>query len=288
MQRAALVRRVAQPFEETGGPQVEFRAAALGREERATARFDALGGGPSERRDAVHGAAQAYLASGGRLDLDAPSHRYLLFLGPSERPRIALEGPGPPRAEFDRRRMPSLPFQRPVSLAPRLARAAVNLAGIGPGSRVADPFVGTGALLLEAGLVGARLFGADRDATMVRGAVRNLAAFGLSAESLSVADAADAVRELPWDGLEAVVTDPPYGRASSTGGETTEGLLARVLPAWGRRVVPDGRIVVIGPAGPDPLPAPWQRVVSVADRVHRSLTREFRVYRRPVGPTAGQ
>jgi hypothetical protein len=34
------------------------------------------------------------------------------------------------------------------------------------------------------------------------------------------------------------------------------------------------------PGGPDPLPAPWTRVVSIPDRVHRSLTREFRVYER--------
>ncbi|HUI38863.1 MAG TPA: DNA modification methylase, partial [Thermoplasmata archaeon] len=83
--------------------------------------------------------------------------------------------------------------------------------------------------------------------------------------------------------LDAVVTDPPYGRASGTHGERPELLVSRVLPRWAEKVRAGGRVVVVLPGGPDPLGPPWRRVYSIPDRVHRSLTREFRVFERP-GP----
>jgi tRNA (guanine10-N2)-dimethyltransferase len=179
--------------------------------------------------------------------------------------------------------MPRLPFQRPVSLAPRLARVAANLARVRPGDRVVDPFVGTGALLLEAALLGARVSGVDRDPQMVKGAIRNLAHFGLEAEELVVADAAEALDRLDRSPFDAVLTDPPYGRASASHGEAPADLVARVLPLYAARSSPDGRLVVVLPGGADPVGPPFVRVLSVPDRVHRSLTREFRVYERGPG-----
>ena len=176
--------------------------------------------------------------------------------------------------------MPALPFQRPVSLPPRFARAAANLARVRAGDRVVDPFVGTGALLAEAGLLGGRLFGIDLDPTMVRGALRNLAHLGRHAEELVVGDAGSIEFADPGVRFDALVTDPPYGRASSTGGEGAAAVLARVLPRWADRVRPGGRVVVIVP-GPIAPPGPeWTSVVRASVRVHRSLTREFRVFER--------
>jgi tRNA G10 N-methylase Trm11 len=53
-----------------------------------------------------------------------------------------------------------------------------------------------------------------------------------------------------------------------------------VLPRWADRVRPGGRVVVIVP-GPIAPPGPeWTSVVRASVRVHRSLTREFRVFER--------
>ena len=189
------------------------------------------------------------------------------------------------RAATGRRRMPLLPFQRPVSLPPKLARAAANLARIHPGDRVLDPFLGTGALLAEAGLLGARIYGIDRDPEMVRGALRNLEHLGAPAESLIVGDAGDSEFEPATMRFEAILTDPPYGRSSATGGEAVDRLVERVLGHWSSRLVLGARIVVIVPAGAPPCLPAWELRVAVAVRAHRSLTREFRVYERP-GPPA--
>lgn len=229
---------------------------------------------------AIVAGAAAYRRAGGRIALAEPARRFWIARDAEGR-EVYLEERGrvDPSA-YQARRISRLPFQRPVGLDPRLARAAANLAEIRPQERVLDPLVGTGALLAEAGLLGARLFGIDRDPEMVRGSVRNLAHLGLSAESLVVGPAASA--EFPDDPgpFDAILTDAPYGRSSATGGERSDELVRRVLEAWAPRVARDGRIALIVPGGADPLPDGWRREANVPVRVHRSLTREFRLYRR--------
>ncbi|HEV2449390.1 MAG TPA: methyltransferase domain-containing protein [Thermoplasmata archaeon] len=187
----------------------------------------------------------------------------------------------PDREAFANRRMPRLPYQQPVSLAPKRARALANLAAVEPGDRIVDPFVGTGSLLAEAALLGGRCTGADFSDRMVRGAARNFEHLGIQAERWLVGDAAELAGPFPAWSFDAVLTDPPYGRASGSGGEPPAPLLARVLAAWEHCLVPDGRVALAVPEGsPHPLGGPWRCEVAVPDRVHRSLVREFRVYRR--------
>lgn len=252
----------------------------------ASAAVRRLGSPSSGNRDAgVLEAGRAYKAGGGRIDLGDPDRRFWLARGADRADRLFEEVATVDRRSAAARRMPALPFQRPVTLPPRLARAAANLARVRPGDRVVDPFVGTGALLAEAGLLGARIYGVDRDAEMVRGALRNLAHLRVTAEQLVVGDAGD-VEFSPGDGpFDAVLTDPPYGRASSTGGEGSAALVERVLPRWAVRVRPGGRVVVIVPSQMPDLGPEWRSVVRIPVRVHRSLTREFRVYER-AGVTA--
>ena len=120
---------------------------------------------------------------------------------------------------------------------------------------------------------------------MVRGTLKNLEFLGVAASALKVADAADAFEPaVGGPGWDAVVTDPPYGRASGSAGESPEALIARTIPKWAEKVREGGRIVLVVPGGPDPLAPPWRRVVAIPQRVHRSLTREFRVYERENEP----
>jgi tRNA (guanine10-N2)-dimethyltransferase len=282
--RLALARRILAPWPERGEEDVAKRLERQGgRGESAAFRWltsPGGNGGPAVRR-----LAAAYRAGGGRIRLQSPDRTYWLLGGRPAELQLCESVGEVDRRSYGARRMPALPFQRPVSLPPRRARAATNLAGVRTGDRVVDPFLGTGALLLEAALLGARVYGVDVNPDMVRGALRNFAHFGLHPERLEVADASEAAQRFPEGFVDAVVTDPPYGRSSGTGGEPPLRLLARVLPVWGDRVRPGGRIVVVGPGEAEPLPPPWSCGVKVEDRVHRSLTRVFRVFeRRPESP----
>jgi len=244
----------------------------------AVRRIGSPSGGPDPT---ILAAGRAFVCGGGRIDLGHPRRRFWLARDRSGRDWLFEESGTVDRSAANRRRMPLLPFQRPVSLPPRLARAAANLARVRPGDRVLDPFLGTGALLAEAGMLGGRLFGIDRDPTMVRGALQNLAHLGVSAEGLVAGDSGEVEFADPEMTFDAVLTDPPYGRASSTGGEAVDGLVARVIRRWVRRITPGGRLVLIVPTGASSLEGVGRPVVSVPVRVHRSLTRDFRVYETP-------
>jgi putative methyltransferase (TIGR01177 family) len=277
-ERLGLARRTLVPVGSAGA--VERAARSEGRGGRRAA-FRRLGR-PGAAADAtVLAAGQAYVLGGGSVDLDAPEVRYWLVSSEAGVERLLREVAAVDRGAFARRAMPRLPFRRPVSLPPRLARAAVNLAAVRPGDRVLDPFVGTGALLAESSLVGAHVYGIDADPAMVRGALRNLAHLGVRAELLVEGDAR--VVELPEGPAEfdALVTDPPYGRSSASWGDEPARLVPEVLGRWQARVRPGGRVVVLSPGGPPLLPSPWTEEDRVPVRVHRSLTREFRRYRRP-------
>ena len=241
-------------------------------------RIGAPSGGAADHE--VLECGRAFKEGGGSIDLERPARRFWIARGTDDRDYLLEEAAAVDRAAPAQRRMPLLPFRRPVSLPPRLARAAVNLARITPRDQVLDPFLGTGALLAEAGLLGGRLYGIDRDPAMVRGALQNFAYLGVAAEELVVGDARDVDFADPARQFSAIVTDTPYGRSSSTGGADSSELIARVTERWAGRLTPDGRLVLIAPSGraPDPLLGPMRYRIPV--RVHRSLTREFCLYER--------
>lgn len=273
--RLALARRCLIPLARPEEVRARVRAEASGRESAAVRRVGRPTGSPDPT---ILRVGEEFVRGGGRIDLAHPARRFWLAPDRTGRDWLLEECGAVDRAGFAARRMPRLPFRRPVSLPPRLARAAANLARIGAGRRVLDPFLGTGALLAEAGLLGARIYGIDRSATMVRGALRNLAFLGVSAEAVVEGDAGEVDLAEPHLVFDAILTDPPYGRSSTTGGEATDQLVARVLPRWAEHVVPGGRIVLVVPRGSDDPPGLGIRRTALPVRVHRSLTREFRIY----------
>jgi len=113
--------------------------------------------------------------------------------------------------KFSERRAHLRPRNHPTSLAPKLARAMINLAGPKAETEsILDPFCGSGGLLLEGALAGRAMTGVDIDAEQVRRAEENLAAAGVGA-ILAVGDA----RKCDLLGAyDAIVTDAPYGRNS--------------------------------------------------------------------------
>jgi putative methyltransferase (TIGR01177 family) len=223
---------------------------------------------------------RTFKGSGGRIDLVRPARRFWLVRGAAGEDRLLEEVASVDRAEVARRKMPLLPFQRPVSLPPRLARALVNLGRVREGEAALDPFLGTGALLAEAGLLGARLFGIDRDADMVRGALQNFTHLGLAAVELVVGDARQVRFAEEGRKFAVIVTDPPYGRSSSTGGAVAEKLVDEVVARWWDGLLPGGRLAIVLPSGRNPPQVPGTLRFRIPVRVHRSLTREFCLYER--------
>lgn len=108
----------------------------------------------------------------------------------------------------------------PTSTNAELSFVMCNVAHIGPGSVVVDPFCGTGSILVSAAAMGAVVVGSDIDVNVLRGKVgcgiaaamdANFEQYGLP-RPLGVIRAdvfATPFCERPW--ADAVVCDPPYG-----------------------------------------------------------------------------
>lgn len=233
----------------------------------------------------------AFVQGGGRIDLEHPDRDFLAFVLPHDPAAPVGEVPAAlaevvaevPRAEAMSRRSKNRPFRKPVTLSPRLARCLVNFAQVPRGGRVLDPFCGTGALLLEAAEMGYRTTGADLEAEMIRGTLTNLESAGFPPEKLVQSSVRELARRLegslPFDG---VVSDPPYGRASTTGGEGTAVVVEQLLEALPRLLRP-GRRAALMLAGPELPELPRGIVLEErrrAERVHRSLTRWLVVLQR--------
>ncbi len=149
---------------------------------------------------------------GSTFNLENPEHRFGVVLDASAQ-YVAwgwMIGLGPGKHGWSAMSANKRPFFRPVSLEPRLARAAVNIAaGINDGY-VIDPMCGTGGILIESAITGRKTLGIDFDPVMVDGTKQNLQWAGVEAE----VKRDDATRfELPND-IAAIVVDPPYGRNS--------------------------------------------------------------------------
>jgi tRNA (guanine10-N2)-dimethyltransferase len=154
----------------------------------------------------------------------------------------------------------------------------VNLAHAKAESVLLDPFCGTGTSLIEATFIGCRAVGVDAQKRMILGTKKNLAFFNISAEGLILGDS----RKVPLSKVDAVVTDPPYGRSSSTLKSTTKQLVQEVLASSLTLLGAGQRICIAAPKtlGVTRLGAElgYRHVESHFAFIHRSLTREIAVF----------
>jgi len=171
--------------------------------------------------------------------------------------------------DYGDRKPTDRPFFQPGSMDPLLARALCNLARVRPGDAVLDPMCGTGGVLIEAGLLGARALGTDAQRKMVEGARQNLAAY-VPEFDLARADAA----RLPLrDGaVDAVIFDAPYGRQSKIETHELVDLVGDAL-AEARRVGDRCVLVADRDWRDEADAAGWTVAERFERRVHRSLTR---------------
>ena len=206
----------------------------------------------------------------GKVNLENPKNIIRAYRG--RKLYVGLEILEMDSKSFEARRSKNLPISYPITMHPRLARFMVNLARVKRGARILDPFCGTGSILLEAGLMGMDIHGSDIDERMINASRINLERFGIVAK-LEVKD----VGEVSGS-YDAIVTDPPYGRSSSTSGEGIYKLYNRAFKKFSEiapRVVialPDEKAIKIGEE--------YFNLVEVYPyRVHKSLTRYFSYFR---------
>jgi len=183
------------------------------------------------------------------------------------------------KKRYEARKPQFRPFFSPGVILPKVARALVNLSGIEENELFLDPFCGTGGLLIEAGMIGARVVGLDVQEQMVRGTAENLNFYGLTG-ALMVGDAAKTA--LKDNCIDAIATDMPYGRSSLIvrAGFTPslERLFPIALAEIHRLLKPDGKAVIVSNFPYSHSPGHFFRVLETyVYRVHKSLNRYITV-----------
>ena len=181
---------------------------------------------------------------------------------------------------FANRRPKMRPFVKPVSIDPRTARLMVNLARAGRG-RMLDPFCGTGGILIEAGITGLRPFGVDIDSKMVEGCKRNLEFFKIRGY-VKEGDARNLGEIFGKNFFDCIVTDPPYGRLSSTKGIDVEKLYNEGMISM-ENVLKPGRFLTIAIPTNINIKTKMKLIEIHRERVNRSMERNIAVYQKLKG-----
>ena len=176
-------------------------------------------------------------------------------------------------------------FFLPSAIYPKLARLLVNLSRVREEDCFLDPFCGTGSLLIESSLMGMKTIGIDLTKWIARGARLNLDGFSLDFESIIRADSTN--RNLPFTTVDAIATDVPYGRASSTKGKDTKRIISEFTAAAGEVLAESGNFkrskycVLMHPSHID---FDYDKSFLLQEQhllyVHRNLTRAISVLRR--------
>jgi tRNA (guanine10-N2)-dimethyltransferase len=179
---------------------------------------------------------------------------------------------------FSERRPRKKPFFHPSAMPSKMARCMVNLAHAKAESLLLDPFCGTGTSLIEATYIGCRAVGVDAQRRMILGTKKNLRFFNIAAEGLVLADS----RKIPVFKVDCIVTDPPYGRSSSTLKSTTKQLVEEVLASSLELLGVGQRICIASPKTLNisciGAELGYRHVESHFAYVHQSLTREIAVF----------
>lgn len=179
------------------------------------------------------------------------------------------------RESLDTRKVGERPFFSPISLHPRYARASINLTGVRRNEIVLDPFCGTGGVLIEAAMMGMKAVASDFDEEMVIGCAENMDHFGLKLHDSAVLDIGDITER--FHDVDSVVTDPPYGRSTHTGGEDIASIYRRAMVSIGDVLKNGGGACVVLPHEVD-APTMTKEDVFV-QKVHGSLSRHYHVFR---------
>jgi len=212
-----------------------------------------------------------------RLDLSKPELTFAVIITPSTY-FVGLLRYVRPARQFSDRLAKQRPFMTPSTLQPKLARCMVNLGANAPACNILDPFSGSGAILVECGLLGHPYVGLEIAGWISRGCLRNLKAYLAGEEMVVQADA----RQPPLRrGVGSIVTDPPYGRSASISGKSLPELMEDFFSNIGDVMAPSGRMCLASPLGKHIGDIAVRQGFSVKEShrlyVHGTLTREVMV-----------
>ncbi|WP_409200899.1 TIGR01177 family methyltransferase [Methanobrevibacter sp. DSM 116169] len=187
---------------------------------------------------------------------------------------IAIENHKLNKKHFQDMKPHKRPFFYPGSMSPKLARCMVNLSRIKEGQLLLDPFCGTGGILIEGGLVGAKLVGSDIKWKMQNGTATNLNHCNISDYKTFHVD----VRELKmYEQVDAVVTDPPYGISTSTMGVSSDEIFFQFFESIYKNMKEDAYLCMASPHYLDLEPMMdkigFELVERYEIKMHKSLTR---------------
>lgn len=190
---------------------------------------------------------------------------------------------GPYKRKFINRKPSKRPYFSPSSLDPKLALLMINLSGIKGGEILLDPFCGVGGILIEASRLKIENIGIDIIWKWINGAKENARWIdNLETTHLILGDGCNP----PIRKVDYIVTDPPYGRISSTLNREIEVVYEKFVKKTIEKVKRGGKIVFLSPHFLERLLCDLEenmdKEISVEKKfilpVHRSLTRILRVW----------
>ena len=141
------------------------------------------------------------------------------------------------RGSYSNRNPQYKEYFHPGVMMPLMARTLVNLTHVMPNELLCDPFCGTGGLLIEGKIIGARTVGSEYCRDILSGCMKNIPDL-----AYLLADA----KHLPFKNncFDAIVTDFPYGQSTKIKAPSIDILyefslkeIRRILKAGGRAVI---------------------------------------------------
>jgi tRNA (guanine10-N2)-dimethyltransferase len=182
------------------------------------------------------------------------------------------------RTQYEQRKVQFRPFFSPISLHPKIARALVNISQIRKNETLLDPFCGTGGILLEAGVIGAKIVGSDIENKMIVGCKKTLDHYKIKNYELECCDIGK-IKNLVKK-VDSIVTDLPYGKSTTTKGENMKPLYDRAFKNMAKTLKKHG-IAVIGLSNKNLVSLGEQYFTHIETYeiiAHRSLIRYFAVF----------
>ncbi|MBD3262967.1 methyltransferase domain-containing protein [Candidatus Woesearchaeota archaeon] len=215
---------------------------------------------------------------------------------------------------FNGRQPKQKPVFHPTSLKPKWARLIINLSRCKESCVLLDPFCGTGSVLIEAAIIGCKAIGSDLDKRMIKGAKKNLKHYGLHAKVQSKqsfagshhkvvlvkqANALELEKHYKKNSIDAIATDPPYGRSSRIGAKNIRELYEGFLKSAHKVLKTKKSKAFLGPKNSKnflgknkycvllyphyvkfAIPKKWKVVDRASIYVHGGLTRKILVLRK--------
>ncbi len=185
------------------------------------------------------------------------------------------------KARFKKREPMKKPAFHPTSLKPKTARLLVNLSRCKEKNTLLDNFCGMGSVLIEAGIIGCKAIGSDIDKEMIKGSRTNLNFYKIRNFKLKQASALELEKHFKKNSIEAIATDPPYGRSSRIGAKNIKALYNGFLKS-SYKVLKKGRYMAL--LYPHyikfTIPKKWKIIDKASIYVHGGLTRKVLVLRK--------